>query len=76
MESFKALLVEQPEAKQFTRSIVCRTLADLPQGDLVVRVQYSSLNFKDALSATGNPGSDQELSAYAGDRRCGNRDLL
>ncbi len=56
MESFKALLVEQPEAKQFTRSIVSRTLADLPEGDLVVRVQYSSLNFKDALSATGNPG--------------------
>ena len=53
---FKALLVEQPEKKVFNRSIVTRTLDDLPEGDLVVKVHYSSLNFKDALSAVGNPG--------------------
>ena len=53
---FKALLVEQPEKKVFNRSIVTRSLDDLPEGELVVRVHYSSLNFKDALSATGNPG--------------------
>lgn len=28
----------------------------LPPGDLLVRVDYSSLNYKDALSATGHPG--------------------
>jgi len=55
-ETFKALLVEQPEKKVFTRNIVERSVADLPEGELLVRVQYSSLNFKDALSATGNPG--------------------
>ncbi|WP_020674627.1 YhdH/YhfP family quinone oxidoreductase [Geopsychrobacter electrodiphilus] len=55
-ETFKALLVEQPEKKVFTRSIVARSVADLPEGELLVRVHYSSLNFKDALSATGNPG--------------------
>ena len=55
-ETFKALLVEQPEKKVFTRTIVERTVDDLPEGELLVRVQYSSLNFKDALSATGNPG--------------------
>ena len=53
---FKALLVEQPEKKVFNRSIVTRSLDDLPEGDLVVKVHYSSLNFKDALSAVGNPG--------------------
>ena len=53
---FKALLVEQPEKKVFTRSIVTRALDDLPEGELVVKVHYSSLNFKDALSAVGNPG--------------------
>ena len=53
---FKALLVEQPEKKVFTRSIVTRSLDDLPEGELVVKVHYSSLNFKDALSAVGNPG--------------------
>ena len=55
-EKFKAFLVEQPEKKQFTRSIVERSLDDLPEGDLVVRVKWSSLNYKDALSATGHPG--------------------
>lgn len=55
-QTFKALLVEQPEKKIFTRTIVERNLDELPAGELVVRVHYSSLNFKDALSATGNPG--------------------
>ena len=28
----------------------------LPPGDLLIRVAFSSINYKDALSATGNPG--------------------
>lgn len=55
-QEFKALLVEQPEKKVFTRKIVTRKIDDLPEGELLVKVHYSSLNFKDALSATGNPG--------------------
>lgn len=55
-QEFKALLVEQPEKKVFTRTIVTRTVADLPEGELLVKVHYSSLNFKDALSSVGNPG--------------------
>ena len=53
---FKALLVEQPEPKRFTRRIAERTVQELPEGELVVRVHWSSLNYKDALSATGHPG--------------------
>ncbi len=33
----------------------CQT-ADLPEGDVLVRVAFSSLNYKDALAATGHPG--------------------
>ncbi|WP_298038739.1 YhdH/YhfP family quinone oxidoreductase [uncultured Desulfuromonas sp.] len=55
-ETFTALLVEKSEPKTFTRRLTTRSLDDLPEGDLVVRVAYSSLNFKDALSATGHPG--------------------
>lgn len=55
-ETFKSLRVEQPGKKVFTRTIVERHVDDLPAGELLVRVDYSSLNFKDALSATGNPG--------------------
>jgi acrylyl-CoA reductase (NADPH) len=33
-----------------------RTIDQLPPGEVTVRVEYSSLNYKDALSATGNRG--------------------
>jgi len=55
-QEFKALLVEQPEKKVFSRTIVTRRVDELPAGELLVKVHYSSLNYKDALSATGNPG--------------------
>ena len=55
-ESFRALIIEQPEPKKFTRRVGERTMEHLPDGDLVIKVQYSSLNYKDALSAIGNPG--------------------
>ncbi|AGP78459.1 zinc-containing alcohol dehydrogenase [Alteromonas mediterranea 615] len=56
MTSFNALLVEKQEDKSFTRSVTQRSLEDLPEGALLIKVHYSSLNYKDALSATGNPG--------------------
>jgi acrylyl-CoA reductase (NADPH) len=52
---FKALVVEEHEDK-FTRSIQTKSVNDLPDNDLLIRVQYSSLNYKDALSASGNKG--------------------
>lgn len=54
--SFNALIVEESQPKQFTRHVGKKTIADLPAGDVVIRVAWSSLNYKDALSATGNPG--------------------
>ena len=59
MTSFRAFLVEKTETdgkRQFSRSIVERDTAGLPDGELLIDVAYSSLNYKDALSATGNPG--------------------
>ena len=53
--SFKAFEVTKTE-DGFTRSIVEREESDLPDGDVLIDVQFSSLNFKDGLSATGNPG--------------------
>ena len=50
---FKAFLVEKNDAG-FTRSIVERDESELPQGDLLIDVKFSSLNYKDGLSATGN----------------------
>ena len=53
---FKALITEEISPKQFSRRIDTRAIADLPPGEVLIKVAYSSLNYKDALSATGNPG--------------------
>ena len=52
---YKALVVEETPAG--FRSVVtdCNT-DDLPAGDVLVRVRFSALNYKDALSASGNRG--------------------
>ena len=55
MSTFRALLIEKTDTG-FLRSVVERTAAELPPGDLLIEVKFSSLNFKDGLSATGNPG--------------------
>jgi putative YhdH/YhfP family quinone oxidoreductase len=55
-KKFKALIVKETEEKIFTREISERSIDELPEGDILVRVNYSSLNYKDALSASGNRG--------------------
>jgi len=54
--TFRCMLVQENEDKSFTRSIVTRSVDELPEGELLIKVHYSSLNYKDALSATGNKG--------------------
>ena len=55
-QTFKAMVVSETAEKTFTREIRERALNDLPAGELIIEVKYSSLNYKDALSATGNKG--------------------
>lgn len=55
-KSFTALVVREVENKVFTQTIEQKNIADLPDGDVLIKVVYSSLNYKDALSAIGNPG--------------------
>ncbi|MCK5837846.1 MAG: YhdH/YhfP family quinone oxidoreductase [Desulfobacula sp.] len=54
--SYKALIVEEPEKNKFIRQIKTANINDLPDGDVLIRVQYSYLNYKAALSATGYRG--------------------
>lgn len=56
MSTFRAFQVSKNADDQFIRKIVERDVDQLPEGDVLIDVQYSSLNYKDALSATGNPG--------------------
>ena len=55
-QTFKAMVVSETAEKTFAREIRERALSDLPAGELIIEVKYSSLNYKDALSATGNKG--------------------
>jgi putative YhdH/YhfP family quinone oxidoreductase len=50
------MVVHETAKGQFVRRIEDRSLADLSQGDVLIRVHYSSLNYKDALSASGHRG--------------------
>ena len=52
MEKFKAFRLTEVERKIDARFVEC-TLDDLDPGSVVVRVAYSSVNYKDALAATG-----------------------
>ena len=56
MSKFRALVVEKSADGKFTRRVMERSTDALPAGDVLVDVRYSSLNYKDGLSATGNPG--------------------
>jgi acrylyl-CoA reductase (NADPH) len=52
---FRAYIVNE-EDNNYIGKIAKRKINNLPKGDLLVKVYYSSLNFKDALSASGNKG--------------------
>jgi len=49
-------LVRKTGKSQIESGIERRPLHELPAGDLLIRVAFSSLNYKDAMAATGQPG--------------------
>ena len=55
-DDFKAMVVSRDEDGKFTREITTRKLDSLPDGEVLLNVKYSSLNYKDALSSIGNRG--------------------
>ena len=57
MESiyFKAFVIDEKDGK-FHQDIKVLSTDTLPEGDVLIRVHYSSVNYKDALSSIGNKG--------------------
>lgn len=53
---FKAFEVAESSEKEYKSALVTKSEDDLPPGEVLIKVQYSSLNYKDALSAIGNKG--------------------
>lgn len=53
--TYQALVVSEKEGK-YIQEVKELNTRDLPKGDVLIQVHYSSLNYKDALSAVGNKG--------------------
>ena len=58
---YKSLLITETPAGKFERQIVERSTDTLPPGDVLMRVHYSALNYKDGLSATGHKGITRQF---------------
>jgi putative YhdH/YhfP family quinone oxidoreductase len=56
VKSFKALVVEETADGNFNATVKDKLFTDLPQGELLIKVLFSGLNYKDALSASGHKG--------------------
>jgi putative YhdH/YhfP family quinone oxidoreductase len=63
---FPCYLVSKQPDGSFRGAIEERSVDDLPPGDVLIRVAYSSLNYKDGLSATGNPGVTRKFPHVPG----------
>ena len=55
MGTYCAMVVHR-EGDALVRRLETLNSETLPAGEVLIEVHYSSLNYKDALSATGNPG--------------------
>ena len=56
IEDFKAFVVREKENDVFSSGIETKKFEELPNHDVTIKVKYSSLNYKDALSSLGNKG--------------------
>ena len=61
MYEFKALLSRENEDGSFSRAIEDRSTDQLAQNEVLIKVHFAALNYKDALSATGHKGVTREF---------------
>lgn len=54
--NFKSFVVKENADGTFSASFQNKSISDLPEGDLVIKVHYSALNYKDALVYRGHKG--------------------
>jgi len=65
MESFQALVARQ-DGDQITAATEALDAAELPPGEVTIRVAYSSVNYKDALALTPRGGVVREYPIVPG----------
>ncbi|MBS0552086.1 MAG: alcohol dehydrogenase catalytic domain-containing protein, partial [Proteobacteria bacterium] len=53
MSAFKAFVIDQDENRKVVSRLTTMQPEQLDAGEVLIRVSYSSINYKDALAATG-----------------------
>jgi acrylyl-CoA reductase (NADPH) len=66
MDSFRALRVHENTDSTVRAALETLTLDDLSPGEVIIRSRYSSVNYKDALAATGKGRILRRLPLIAG----------
>ncbi len=54
--TFKAVVTREQKDGTFTNKLEEKSFDELPQGEILIKVAFAGLNYKDALSANGNKG--------------------
>ncbi|WP_158800125.1 YhdH/YhfP family quinone oxidoreductase [Pedobacter sp. L105] len=62
---FKALIVRENDGK-FDLAVETISTPELPKNEVLIKVSYSSVNYKDALSASGNKGVTRKFPHIPG----------
>ena len=62
----KAFLVKKIGDKEFTADVKEVAIPKCGENEIVIKVTYSSLNYKDALSSVGNPGVTRNFPHITG----------
>lgn len=63
---YRCLVAEKDPSGNTVATIAERTLGTASENQVTIRVAYSSLNYKDALAATGHPGVARKLPLVPG----------
>ncbi len=65
-ETFRCYLVKKTGKDQIDTGVENRPWMDLPAGDLLIQVAYSSINYKDVLATQAHPGVVKKLPHVPG----------
>lgn len=68
---FRCYQVRKDEAGTVTANLESVSLDQLPPGEVLLKVHYSSLNYKDAMAAHGHPGITRKFPHVPGIDACG-----
>lgn len=62
----KAFIVEKIADKEFSAQVKEIPIPQCEENEIIIKVTYSSLNYKDALSSVGNPGVTRKFPHITG----------